>query len=127
MVSKGVKNKGGRPLKFKSVKELDEKIDAYFEDETNRPFTISGLAYFLGCDRSTIVNYSHNEKFFDTIKKARTKIESEVEKCALMGIYNPTFAIFNLKNNFGWKDKQEIDATTTDRVTIVNDLPSDEE
>lgn len=30
-----------------------------------------------------------------------------------------------MKNNFGWKDKQEIDTSSTNRVQIINDLPSD--
>jgi hypothetical protein len=43
------KNKVGRPLKFKTVEEMQEKIDAYFADciEKERPFTITGLALAL--------------------------------------------------------------------------------
>ena len=119
------KNKIGRPLKFKSVKELEEKIDAYFKDETNLPWTITDLACWLDCDRQTLLNYQEKEEFFGTIKKAKTRIEASIEKQALLGNYNPTFAIFNMKNNFGWKDKQEIDTTNSNRVEIINDLPSD--
>ena len=31
-----------------------------------------------------------------------------------------------MKNNFGWQDKQEIDTTTSNRIKIINDLPSDD-
>lgn len=99
---------GGRPLKFKSVKELEEKIEAYFANENNVPWTITDLAYWLDCDRQTLLNYQEKEEFFGTIKKAKTKIEASIEKGALSGLYNPTFSIFNMKNNFGWKDKQEV-------------------
>lgn len=99
---------GGRPLKFKSVKELEEKIDAYFADKNNIPWTITDLASWLDCDRQTLLNYQEKEEFFGTIKKAKTKIEASIEKGALSGLYNPTFSIFNMKNNFGWKDKQEV-------------------
>ena len=99
---------GGRPLKFKSVKELEEKIDAYFADKNNIPWTITDLASWLDCDRQTLLNYQEKEEFFFTIKKAKTKIEASIEKGALSGLYNPTFSIFNMKNNFGWKDKQEV-------------------
>lgn len=90
------------------------------------PYTISGLAVWLDCDRKTLLNYEEKEKFFPTIKRAKTRIEASIEQGALMGIYNPTFSIFNMKNNFGWKDKQEVDTTTVNRVQIVNDLPSDD-
>lgn len=102
--------KVGRPLKFKSVKELEEKIDSYFADEKNQPWTITDLACWLDCDRRTLTNYENRDKFFPTIKRAKTKIEADIEKNALQGIYNPTFAIFNMKNNFGWQDKQEVKA-----------------
>lgn len=123
MVSKN--NKIGRPLKFKSVKELQEKIDAYFEDENNKPYTITDLAVWLDCDRKTLINYEEKEEFFHTIKKAKTKIEASIEKGALLGVFNPTFSIFNMKNNFGWQDKQEIDTTFSNRIEIINDLPGD--
>ena len=125
MVSKKRKNKGGRPLLFKTVKELEKKIDAYFDEEKNRPYTITGLAVWLDCDRKTLTNYEEKDKFFPTIKRAKTRIEAEIEKGALLGFYNVTFSIFNMKNNFGWQDKQEIDTTKTNRIEIINDLPSD--
>lgn len=123
MVSKN--NKVGRPLKFKSVKELEEKIDAYFKDKNNFPWTITDLACWLGCDRQTLLNYQGKEEFFGTIKSAKTRIEASIEKGALTGVYNPTFSIFNMKNNFGWQDKHEIDTTSSNRIEIINDLPSD--
>lgn len=120
------KNKSGRPLKFKTVKELEKRIDAYFADTNNLPYTITDLAVWLDCDRKTLTNYKNRDAYFPTIKKAKTKIEASIEKNALLGKYNPTFSIFNMKNNFGWEDKQEIDTTTTNKITIVNDLPSKE-
>ena len=117
-------NKVGRPLKFKSVEELEKKIDAYFKDKNNIPYTVTDLAVWLDCDRRTLTNYEEKDEFFPTIKKAKTKIEASIEKGALMGVYNPTFSIFNMKNNFGWQDKHEVDTTNSNRVQIINDLPS---
>lgn len=122
-----MKNKGGRPLKFKSVAELETKINAYFEDKDTFPHTVSGLAYWLGCDRKTLINYEEKERFFPTIKKAKTRIEAEIEQRALTGYYNPIFSIFNLKNNFDWKDKQEDTSIKGNiKVEIVDDLPEEE-
>ena len=95
----------GRPKLFKSKKELEDKIDAYFEkcETEDRPYTLSGLAVHLGCDRNTIRNYSNDEEFFSTIKKARSIVEAYAEE-KLYRKEQVTGIIFNLKENFGWKE-----------------------
>lgn len=104
------KNKGGRPLKYKTVEELNEAISKYFAecDMFEEPYTITGLALALDVDRKTLINYSNKEEFFHTIKKAKLKVENYLEKGLMRGS-NATGIIFNLKNNFEWKDKQEIE------------------
>jgi hypothetical protein len=124
------KNKVGRPLAFKSVQELQEKIDEYFEWCDNRtkevyiektastvvinhpaPYTMSGLARRLGIDRDTLINYSHKEEYFGAIRAAREKVHEDVEN-RMMETKNEKGAMFSLKNNFGWKDQSAIDHTT---------------
>lgn len=109
-------------MAYKTAKELEEKVESFFasedayiinqkdgvEEKVFAP-TISGLALHLGVDRRTIVNYSNKEEFFPTIKKARARIEAHLEK-KLFG-NNVTGLIFNLKNNFDWKDKSEVAQT----------------
>lgn len=104
-------NKVGRPLAFKSEKELNDKIKAYFErcEEKELPFTMSGLACWLEIDRSTLANYGKKDEYFDTIKRARMIVEASMEERMLKGDINTTGAIFSLKNNFKWTDKQEIE------------------
>ena len=121
-------NPVGRPLIFKTVKEVEEKIKEYFEycdnrlvngydNKTNQqfayinpePYTMSGLAYYLEIDRKTLLNYSKKEEFFLTIKRARDKVEMDVDRRLNdKNAFTPGL-IFNLKNNFDWKDKSEID------------------
>ena len=112
-------------MAFKTVEELEEKVESFFtsddaflinykdggEERTFAP-TISGLALHLGVDRRTIVNYSNKEEYFPTIKKARARIEAHLEK-KLFG-NNVTGLIFNLKNNFDWKDKSEVAQTNVE-------------
>ena len=100
----------GRPKLYTKVEDMERDIDAYFKDcdKRKRPYTMSGLAHALDMSRQSLINYSNNENFFDTIKKAREKVEQQLEENALMGKGNSTFTIFNLKNNFGWKDKIEV-------------------
>tara|TARA_R110000787_G_scaffold167889_1_gene280843 strand:- start:10987 stop:11382 length:396 start_codon:yes stop_codon:yes gene_type:complete len=120
-----MKNKAGQPLAFKTAKELDDKVEEFFtskdafiinykdggEDKIFAP-TMAGLALHLGVDRRTLVNYSNKEEYFPTIRKARSRIESHLEK-KLYG-NNVTGLIFNLKNNFDWKDKSEIAQTNVE-------------
>ncbi len=100
---------GGRPLKFKTPEELQKKIDAYFKDAEERdvPYTVSGLCYFLDCDRLTLLNYAKKDRFVNTIKKAKSKILRSVEERSFL-VSNPAACIFNMKANFGMSDKQEI-------------------
>ena len=106
-------NKVGRPLKFKTVEELEEQIEKYYIrcQEKERPLTMSGLACWLGMSRQSLSNYSNREQFFDTINVARSMVEADMEERGLMGESNATMSIFSLKNNFGWVDKQEVTAT----------------
>lgn len=98
-----------RPKLYDNVEKLEKDINEYFKmcDKKDKPYTMSGLALALNMSRQSVINYSNDDKFFDTIKKARQRVEAQLEENALMNKYNPTFTIFNLKNNFNWKDKQE--------------------
>lgn len=104
----------GKPPKFKSVAELEEKIQKYFDEcnQQGRPLTMSGLAVALDCDRKTIVNYSNKEEYFPTIKRARAIIERSLEEKLVSSNGVVAGIIFSAKNNFGWVDKQEIDQKT---------------
>jgi hypothetical protein len=109
---------GGRPLKFKSVEELQNKIDAYFEycDSNNKPYTISGLACWLDTDRITLIRYEERDEFSNTIKRAKQKVENQFEERAICGEYNPTMAIFLMKNNFKYEDKVQQEVAVTERT-----------
>lgn len=100
----------GRPRAFATVEELQQGIDDYIASATadGDPVTVSGLAYALGVDRKTINNYSHDDAFFPTIKRAVQFIEADKAKKMLKGEYNTTAAIFDLKNNHGWKDEKHV-------------------
>lgn len=100
----------GRPLKFKTPGELQEKVDTYFDtcNQLGEPYTITGLALALDTSRETLVNYEKKDTYFDTIKRAKLKCQNYAEKF-LYTSRNVTGAIFNLKVNYGWQDKQTIE------------------
>lgn len=113
-------NKVGRPLKYKNKEEIDQAIRAYFDrcEESGKPLTMSGLAVWLDMDRRSLVNYGNREEFFPSIKRARAMIEASTEERMLMNELNVTGAIFSLKNNYGWVDKQEIKEEADNKITI---------
>ena len=113
---------GGQPLKYQP-EEFSEKIVEYFKwvDEENvkrklqrftgeklKPYTITGLCVYLGISRETWREYGHMERFSDAISSAKLLVENYVEEGLLNGSINPIGGIFNLKNNFGWVDKIDI-------------------
>lgn len=118
----GKSNKAGRPLKFKSPEELQAKIDAYYEwaKENKKHITITGLAWFLDTNRQTLLRYEEEDSellksvdedvrqaFRDTVKRTKARIEMEYEE-SLYNKNSAVGAIFTLKNNYGYIDKQEV-------------------
>jgi hypothetical protein len=81
------------------------------------PYTLSGLAVHLNCDRDTLLNYSHKEEYFGTIKRAKDRCLADSEE-RLFTHFTPGI-IFNLKNNFGWKDKIEVDTNKNMVISVV--------
>lgn len=114
----------GRPLKYESVEMMQKDIDAYFAkcDEEKRPYTVSGLAYALGTTRRTLLDYQEKDEYSHTIKSAKSKIELFNEEMLYSKDVSTTGVIFNLKNNYGWKDKQEIEAEVNSDMNIRIEL-----
>jgi hypothetical protein len=110
----------GRPLKFKTVKELEERVEVYFGecDQNGRPYTMAGLAVALGTSRPTLVNYAGRKGYAEVIQRAKDRCEAYAEACLFSG-KGATGVIFNLKNNYeGWKDKSEVEAGLSGRLEI---------
>jgi hypothetical protein len=118
-----IKRRVGRPLKFQSVEDMAKQIDAYFDDcdsrtkkhvtkegtviqiPNPRPYTITGLAIFLHTTRDVLSDYQGRDEYAEIIQAAKLRVENFVEE----SLWTPKISagvIFNLKNNFGWKDAQ---------------------
>jgi len=138
----------GAPVKYETPEEMQLIIDKYFNDCmdnrlallskdnvelnpdrcTDDEFpTVSGLALSLGMTRKGLIDYENkkNPKFGNTIKRAKARVESILEQ----RLYHPqpTGVIFNLKNNYGWKDSQELDhrsgdGTMTPKITAIDPI-----
>lgn len=120
---------GGRPPKYETDDELQAVVEAYFDkcDSNTRqevmwngktselvdikdplPYTMSGLAVAIGMTRQSLLNYSKKAEFFVTIKDAKGRVEADMERRLIKG-GSPVGAIFALKNNFSWQDRQIVD------------------
>ena len=109
----------GAPPRYKEPEEMQAIIDDYFQkcDDGEKPYTVCGLALALDLDRKNVLVYEGKDKFRNTIKKAKLKIQNYVES-HLFGSTQVTGAIFNLKNNFGWKDQHEVKASGDMEITV---------
>ena len=102
----------GRPRKYTLI-QLQCLIDGYFNerDESEEPYTITGLAMALDTSRQSLMRWEKGEhELSDAIKKAKTRVEMCWEERLFSN--SPTGAIFWLKN-FGWTDKVGVEHSGT--------------
>lgn len=139
----------GRPKKY-SKKALRDAIERYFgsisrtvyaRDDTDQkiynddgeeitrteyitPPGVSSLCLYLGIDRSTWQNYADPElhpEFRGVTADARARIEAYLEEQLLTREKGLQGIIFNLQNNYGWKQKQEVELGKETRRTMATE------
>lgn len=128
----------GRPKKYKSKKALSAEIERYFRSISHteavknalgqvvfnddgelmtythydRPPSVLGLCLFLGIDRRTWENYCDEKlhpEFKNITSHTRARLEAYLEEQLLTREKGIQGIIFNLQNNYGWKDKKEVE------------------
>lgn len=132
-----------RPLKYKTVDELQAAIDDYFHSCAGRPLlddkgqpvllkglpvmldacppTVTGLALALGfAGRQALLNYQGRKQFKDAITRAKSRCEAYAEG-RLFDRDGAHGAQFSLRCNFGWSDKAE--QAESGGVVIQDDIP----
>lgn len=110
--------------------------EEYMTDQ--QPYTITGLALALDTNRYTLLNYQDpehypddvpediREEFIDTITRAKAKCEAYNERLLLdPENRNSKGVTFNLTNNFGWKDKTEVEHKITDWSDLADEAEDD--
>ena len=96
-------------LKPKKSERPDEwRMLPYMHITEQKPYTITGLAIWLNTTRELLISYERREAFSDTIKRAKSIIHAFWEAALFDSNVNPAGVIFNLKNNWGWKDSAKI-------------------
>ena len=98
----------GRPTKYRP--EYCEMIIEHMAEGLSK----EAFAGVIGVHKETIYNWAEaNPEFSDAIKTGEVKSRLFWEKLGMAGAsgsdeFNATAWIFNMKNRFGWRDKQEI-------------------
>lgn len=137
----------GRPLTYATPEDMQNAIDAYFDDCKGKlahdsegqpivtklgylyeippkPPTVTGLALALGFNsRTSLLNYQDKKEFMNTVTRAKAKVEEYAES-RLFDKDGANGAKFSLANNFrNWSEKQEIDlaAGMTIKVELTDD------
>ena len=139
-------NPVGRPLKYKTVGDLDMAIQIYFDKQDphveehmvatgvsasgetmferrkvlteQKPYTISGLARAIGLTRQSLLNYKARDEFFDSVQAALDRCQEYAES-QLFGPY-ANGAKFNLINNYRGKYQAWADKQ---EITGADDAP----
>lgn len=52
-------------------------------------------------------DFADNDQISESIKKIKELFENRINLGGLKGDLNSTMTVFNLKNNYGWRDKPE--------------------
>lgn len=107
-------NKHNEVWTLKKSKDLYDKALIMAQEGA---LTLTSIAKELGVYTHVfdyiLEKHKNSSVDFTSIKKEILKcIEDTTYTGALQGSYVPSVAIFALKNNHGWSDKQEIDHTT---------------
>lgn len=120
-------------IDLRDVEQVEKRLNDYFmlHAENDMKPTVSGMALALnGMSRQTLSAIVHDKPtgstgymaslptmVTDTIKKAHKITETLWESYMVNGKINPVSGIFLAKNNFGYQDKVEIEASSRQEIS----------
>lgn len=99
--------------KYRYTREqLEKKLEEYFSDEKNRPYSILEICEFLNISWETWKRWEANPKeaHSELLKKAKLRVAKEWEK----GKVPIPLAIFLLKNHLGYTDRTDVGIQNVD-------------
>lgn len=102
----------GRPI-VKETPEvlLDGKGKPVMETVYLEEPSVAALRIFLGVSKSTWSGYAADEEMAPVVNLVRDRMEARLVE--LLNTKNSTHGVeFNLKNNYAWKDRQEVTQTS---------------
>lgn len=107
------------PVDLNNIEEVNERTILFFQmcDELGVKALWETYAYALGYTTvhlRNVMNGVTKRASKAIIEKAHWRLKSDLAQLASAGQVNPVVAIFLQKNNYGYVDKVEISATTSD-------------
>lgn len=101
------------PVNMNSAEDIQERIDLYFEKcrEFGTMPDIAGLANALGIKRMEFLRIAEsgaNDPRADVMSKAHTKINAILTALSKKSLVNPTMAIMDLANDFGYSRQGDV-------------------
>lgn len=124
------KNPIGRPSKYdpKYCKEIVDFFDVKLTKKENNRTIGNELPQFIdfaisiGVCTDTLVEWCKIHKDFSVAYSTAKKLQERlIVANSIQNRYNPYFAQFLLKNNHGWKERQEVEQTGSVTVKIGED------
>ena len=114
----------------RTVTALDEDKNPLYNDAGEaikitqyvRPPSVSGLCLCLGIDRSTWQNYGDarlHPELAGVVAQAKMRMEAYLEEQLLTREKNVQGLIFNLQNNYGWREKREVELGGETRQAVA--------
>lgn len=94
------------------------------------PPTVTGLCLALGISRGTWENYADSETYpgyADVVTAARLRLEAYLEEELLSREKGVQGIIFNLQNNYGWREKREVELGEATRRAVRTEAMTMEE
>ncbi len=89
-------------MKFPEPSDMQDAIEAYFDETAIDQYTITGLALALGSSRRGILDYQRRKGYIEIVSRAKLVVENSYELS--LRKHGRSGDIFALKN-FGWQDK----------------------
>ena len=95
-----------------------------------RPPTVTGLCLALGISRDTWENYFDAAKYPDYVeiaKAAKLRMEAYLEEQLITREKSLQGIIFNLQNNYGWRERKELEFGAETRKAVKTEAMTMEE
>lgn len=128
-IQRGLRIKGESVGKGKCVKFTpNQLLTAFYKykkecEKSDNVMTINGFGLSAGFNKDTLLSYRREHKGYED---ALAVIDAEMLENVVQRGYqmrNPAFAIFHLKNSFGWKDRED---TNVNVVNVIQQMDSDD-
>lgn len=100
---------------FKTKEIFIDKFREYIDNCASEEKLPNIAGFCVYCDITRETFYAQEEYYSDTFKKVNDILEDATINSKNI---NDTFKIFYMKNKFGYKDKQDIDASVKNEIKV---------